>query len=199
MFRVARRTFVDPAILERRTARNIRQMLAVSRPRIRIARARRFHHSPGRRPQPAVRARRRTSFSALLNTCPHRGAQVCREKHGQRQGVPMFLPRLGVRTRRQAAQLSRQGNLSRRISRRGPGSSMSAGSPPRELSRPAFRLLRREVESLVRLSRRREGISRRHLRPVDGGHADRQRFAGIFDPRQLEVVDREFGRRLSRA
>ena len=41
---------------------------------------------------------------ALLNTCPHRGAQVCRERKGNRQIVPVLLSWLGVRRRRQAAQ-----------------------------------------------------------------------------------------------
>ena len=68
-----------------------------------LAEAGRLQDGPGRpgehdrQPQPQGRAR------AFFNVCRHRGARLCSEETGQRQAlVPMPVPRLDLRSRRQA-------------------------------------------------------------------------------------------------
>ncbi len=90
VFRVSRRTFVDPAILETERREIFDKCWLY------------LGHS-SELPQPGDFLTRQVggrsilfarsgaeTFSALLNTCPHRGAQVCREKHGNAKAFQCF-------------------------------------------------------------------------------------------------------------
>ena len=90
IFKVSRQAFVDPAILEVSGPRSSTNAgsISVTVPRL---------------PSPAISSPARSAAeascspatareisSAMLNTCPHRGAQVCREKHGSAKSFQCF-------------------------------------------------------------------------------------------------------------
>ncbi len=90
VFRVSRQTFVDPAILESERREIFEKCWLY------------LGHS-SELPLPGDFLTRQVggrsilfarsgadAFSALLNTCPHRGAQVCREKHGNAKAFQCF-------------------------------------------------------------------------------------------------------------
>ena len=95
---------------------------------------------------------------AFLNTCPHRGAMVVREKKGNSLSLPLLLSRLDVQRERPLRVTVRRRQLWHGtlfgLRRSWPGAA------PGELSRLLVRQFRQERRVARRLSRRRQGIHR---------------------------------------
>ncbi len=134
---------------------------------------------------------------AFFNTCPHRGAMVCREKQRQRQDVPLLLSRVGVRPAGQARQSSRHRALRGGFERRR-RAQPRAGAAARSVSRPVLRQLRPQRGRSRDVSRRRDGVPRSGDGSIRGRHGDRRRHAGVRLRGELETAVREQHRRLSR-
>ena len=105
------------------------------------------------------------AFSALLNTCPHRGAQVGREAPAmRRRSSASIMAGRSAWTAKCAAIPARVPTPRISWSAQAPACTRSRAA--RKLPRLSLCLFRSERRKPLRLSRRRQGISRCHLRSV---------------------------------
>ena len=87
IFRVARRVFVDPAVLEREQSDVIAKCWLYLGHESEVANPGDFL-TRGVAGRKLIFTRNKTGeVRAFLNTCPHRGAMVCREKNGLRKCI----------------------------------------------------------------------------------------------------------------
>ena len=90
IFKVSRRAFVDPDILEAERAQIFDKCWLYLGHSSEIAKPGDFvTRSVGGRSILFARDGK-GELKAMLNTCPHRGAQVCREKHGSAKSFQCF-------------------------------------------------------------------------------------------------------------
>ena len=82
-FRVRRRVFTDPAILEHERRTLFAHCWLYASARIGAREAEQLRLAQRRRPAAALHPRPRGKLNALYNTCRHRGAMVCREDRGR--------------------------------------------------------------------------------------------------------------------
>ena len=110
-FRVNRRVFTDPEILELERREVFDRSWLYAGHESEIANPGDFvTRKVGGRPLILVRDGDGTSH-AFLNTCPHRGNIVCRERAGSTRALPLLLPCLDIRSRGAA----RRGSGRRRL------------------------------------------------------------------------------------
>ena len=147
-----------------RTREDFRALLALLRPRHRIAGAGFVSHAHGRRPRLHLQSRCDRQGRRLLQSL-HPSRRPCLPR-AIRQGhdLPVLLSWLGVQHRRIAARHSAGRRLSRRLQERQPRARACAAA--RAISRLLVHLPRRQRDVAVGLSRRRQGIYRQHRRPV---------------------------------
>ena len=198
IFKVSRQAFVDPAILEVERAQIFDKCWLYLGHSSELAKPGDFVTRQVGGPKHPVRPRRQgKSQGDAEHLSASRRAGLPREAR-QRQIVPVFLSRLGVRPRRYVAEPARGEVLCRGL-QGAQHVQYAAGAAVRELSRFQFHLLRQECREPRRLSRPGQGISRCDLRPGRNRDDDRRRHAGILDARQLEAADGKQHRRLPRA
>ena len=82
IFRVNRKVFLDEDVFERSAGRSS-SVLALCRARVGAGGEQRVHLPHGRRPAADPEPRPAGKLHAFFNSCPHRGAMVCREPKGR--------------------------------------------------------------------------------------------------------------------
>jgi hypothetical protein len=132
----------------------------------------------------------RNKVRAYLNSCPHRGTGAVPRDRGEREDVPVLLPRVDVREHRRAGGHPGSGRVSARARfRRGDGAAL--GPALRELPRVRLRLVRSERPEPQRPPRGRARLPRHDGRPFRARPAGHPRHAHVRDPRELEARGRE--------
>ena len=158
IFKVSRQAFVDPAILEAERARiSINAgSISVTAPSLPT---RRLRHPSGRGPEHPVRPRRQGKSEGDAEHLPASWRAGLPGETRQREVVPVFLSRLGIRPRRHVAEPARRDVLCRGLQ----GTQhiqYAAGAAAGELPRSEFHLLRQECrESRRTISARSRNIS----------------------------------------
>src|SRR6516164_2794696 len=176
VFRVNRRVFTDPEILEAERREVFDRSWLYAGHESEIADPGDFvTRKVGGRPLILVRNSDGTAH-AFLNTCPHRGNIVCRERTGS--------------TRCRAMTPTRRPSTARRWPQ--------AGAAARNLSRHDVCQLRPGDRGSGRLSRQCPRVSRPDARIRRRGGRDRTRLASLQHEGKLEAVGRKQHGRLSR-
>ena len=141
-------------------------------------------------------AARTASVRALINSCTHRGARVCRQDRGNAKSFQCFYHAwtfntegalVGIPDKEGYAPGRRPGQLGLRHV-----------AAPGLLPRLLVRLLRPRRRAAERLPRGRQGVHRPRRRPGPRGHARARGQPPVRVQRQLEADDREQHRRLPR-